>query len=72
MLRAGKPAVAVVTEVFANLAAMAAEARGVVPLPLLVLPHPMEARPSAEIDRIAEDRFAEMIGQLADESDSGA
>lgn len=59
MLRAGKPAAVVVTEVFANLARAAARARGVDPIPMLVLPHPMETRTAAEIDRIAEDRFAE-------------
>ena len=36
--------VAVVTEVFANLALTAARARGIGPLPLLVLPHPLEGR----------------------------
>jgi hypothetical protein len=66
VLGAGKPAVCVVTEVFANLARTAAEARGVAPLPMLVLPHPMEARPADEIDRIAEERFAEMIACLAE------
>ena len=55
----------VVTEVFANLARTAAESRGVDPLPMLVLPHPMETRPRAEIERIAEERFAEMISLLA-------
>jgi hypothetical protein len=64
VLRGGKPAVAVVTEAFANLAATAAAARGVGTLPLLVLPHPMETRPADEIDRIAEERFDEMIRYL--------
>ena len=64
MLRAGKPAVVVVTEVFANLARTAARARGVDPIPMLVLPHPMETRPPDEIDRIAAERFAEVIGYI--------
>lgn len=64
MLRAGKPAVVVVTEVFANLARTAAAARGIDPIPMLVLPHPMENRPAAEIDRIADDRFAELVALL--------
>jgi hypothetical protein len=64
VLRGGKPAVVVVTEAFANLASTAAAARGVAPLPMLVLPHPMETRPAEEIDRIAEERFEEMIRHL--------
>ena len=64
MLRAGKPAVVVVTEVFANLARTAAAARGVDPIPMLVLPHPMETRSADEIDRIAEERFEEALGLL--------
>ena len=61
MLRAGKPAIVVVTEVFANLARTAARARGIDPIPMLVLPHPMETRAPEEIDRIAEQRFDEAI-----------
>jgi uncharacterized ferredoxin-like protein len=64
VLRAGKPAVVVVTEVFANLAHTAAAARGIDPIPMLVLPHPMETRPAHEIDRIAEERFAEAIALI--------
>ena len=64
MLRAGKPAVAVVTEVFANLARIAARARGIDPLPLLVLPHPMETRSVEEIERIRDERFEEAVGNL--------
>lgn len=52
------------TEVFANLARTAAAARGVDPIPMLVLPHPMETRPAQEIDRIAEERFEEAISLL--------
>jgi hypothetical protein len=48
----------VVTEVFVNLAQTAARARGVDPMPMLVLPHPMEGRPPEEIDRIADEHFA--------------
>lgn len=42
-----------VTEVFANLARTAAQARGMADLRMLVLPHPMETRAAEEIDRIA-------------------
>ena len=64
MLRAGKPAVVVVTEVFANLARTAARARGIDPIPILVLPHPMETRSAEEIDRIAEQTFDEAIAAI--------
>ena len=67
MLGAGKPAAVVVTEVFANLARTAAEARGIAPIPMLVLPHPMEARPGEEIDRIAEERFADAVALVAED-----
>ena len=66
MLRDGKPAVVVVTEVFANLARTAARARGIDPIPMLVLPHPMENRPVAEIERIADQTFDELIHLLVD------
>jgi hypothetical protein len=54
----------VVTEVFVNLAQTAARARGVDPIPILVLPHPMEGRGDAEIDRIADQRFREAMAFL--------
>ena len=66
MLRSGRPAVVVVTEVFVNLAQTAARARGVDPIPMLVLPHPMEGRSAAEIDRIAEARFADVMALISD------
>jgi hypothetical protein len=66
VLRSGKPAAVVVTEVFVNLAQTAARARGVDPIPMLVLPHPMEGRTADEIDRIAEARFDEVMALIAD------
>lgn len=66
MLRAGKPAAVVVTEVFVALAQTAARARGVEPLPLLVLPHPLEGRSDAELDAIAERHFAAAMALIAD------
>lgn len=66
MLRSGLPAVVVVTEVFVNLAQTAARARGVDPIPMLVLPHPMEGRSEAEIERIAGQRFAEAMALIVD------
>jgi hypothetical protein len=53
------PAVVVVTEVFANLARTAARARGMAPLRMVVLPHPMETRSAEEIAGIARDRLGE-------------
>jgi len=69
VLRAGKPAAVVVTQVFANLARTAACARGIDPIPMLVLPHPMETRAPDEIDRIAEERFAEAIRLICHPTD---
>ncbi len=66
MLRAGKPGAVVVTEVFAGLAQTAARARGVDPLPLLALPHPMEGRAPDAIDRIAAAHFADVMALLCD------
>jgi hypothetical protein len=45
----------VVTEVFANLASIAARARGMMEVRTLILPHPLETRPQAEIEKIARD-----------------
>ena len=55
-----------VTEVFVGLAQTAARARGVEPLPLLVLPHPLEGRDDAELDAIAERHFAAAMALIAD------
>ena len=53
----------VVTEVFANLAATAARARGYA-LETLVLPHPMETRSDEEIVAFARQRFDEIVSRL--------
>ena len=60
------PAVAVVTEVFANLAQAAARARGYEQLPMLVLPHPMETRSAEDIHRIAAQRCDELFHLLVE------
>ena len=57
----------VVTAVFENLARTAARAQGYADLRMLVLPHPMESRPAAEIHAIVRQRFAELIDLLAEE-----
>jgi len=56
--------VVVVTAVFENLGRTAARAQGYPDLRMLVLPHPMEARPEADVRAIARARFDELIGQL--------
>jgi hypothetical protein len=62
----GIPAVVAVTEVFANLARTAARAHGYADLRMLVLPHPMESKPEAEVRAIARARLDEIVGLLAD------
>lgn len=57
----------VVTAVFENLGRTAARAQGYPDLRMLVLPHPMEARPEVEIRAIARARFAGLITLLAEE-----
>jgi hypothetical protein len=57
--------VVVVTEVFENLARTAARAHGHPAPRILVLPHPMESRPEAEIRAIARARFDEVVALLA-------
>lgn len=66
VLRSGKPAGVVVTEVFVTLAQTAARARGVDPIPMLVLPHPMEGRAPEEIDRLAEAHFAAAMALIVE------
>jgi hypothetical protein len=62
----GIPAVAVVTSVFENLARTAARAHGYPDFRLLVLPHPMESRPEAEVRAIARARLADVVRLLAE------
>jgi hypothetical protein len=65
--RQGKPAVAVVTAVFENLARTAARAQGHPDMRLLVLPHPMESRPEGEIRALARQHARALLALLADE-----
>jgi len=58
------PAAVVVTEAFANLARMAARARGIAELRTVVLPHPMETRSDDEIRCIARERLGEIYAAL--------
>ena len=58
------PAAVVLTEVFENLGLTAARAQGYPDVRMLILPHPMEARPEADIRAIARARFADLIGLI--------
>lgn len=62
--KAGVPAVLVLTEVFVNLGAAAAQARGFSGLRQLVLPHPMETRAADEIVTLARARLGEVVRHL--------
>ncbi|MBI3785726.1 MAG: hypothetical protein HY270_20225 [Deltaproteobacteria bacterium] len=63
----------VVTEVFANLAATAARARGMNELRTLVLPHPMETRTEDEIRHLARAAMSEIARLLTlDRNDGGS
>jgi len=55
-----------VTEVFENLARTAARAQGYPDLRMLVLPHPMESRPEADMRAIARARFRDLMHLLAE------
>jgi hypothetical protein len=54
----------VVTEVFANLAAIAARSRGYQDLRTLVLPHPMETRAEDEIRDMVHARLDDILSLL--------
>jgi hypothetical protein len=62
---AGIPAVAVVTEVFVNLARIAGRAQGCPDLRLVALPHPLEGRPEAEVRAVARDHLRTILGAIA-------
>jgi len=62
----GATAVAVVTEEFAQLAEVIAKADRQPELRILVLPHPLEGRPEAEIREIARDQVSVLVSLLRD------
>lgn len=61
---AGKPAAVAVTEEFATHARNMAVHLGHPDLKLLVLPHPLEARPPDELRQIAADRYPDFLDLL--------
>ena len=60
------PAVVVVTAVFENLARTAAGAQGHPDLRMLVLPHPLESRPDAELRALAREHVGVLAALLAE------
>ncbi len=54
------------TAVFENLARTAARAHGHPEMRMLVLPHPMESRPEAEVRAMARARLAELVALVAE------
>jgi hypothetical protein len=60
----GIPAVAVVTEVFEDLADRMAEHNKHPDLPLLVLPYPMEDKPAGEVREIAREYYPLLLKLL--------
>ena len=54
-----------VTAVFENLARTAARAQGYPDMRLLVLPHPMESKPEAEVREIARARVVSLLALLS-------
>ena len=61
------PAAVVVTAVFENLGRTAARAQGYPDLRMLVLPHPMESRPEAEVRDIARARLSDLMRLIAED-----
>jgi hypothetical protein len=58
--------VCVVTEAFADLARVAARGQGWPSLRLLVLPHPLEPLPEAEVRAVVRARLDDVAGFLAE------
>ena len=61
---AGLPAVVVVTEEFAGLAARLAAHAGHPALARLVLPYPLEGRPPEEVHAVAVDAYPRLVALL--------
>ena len=61
------PAVHVATSEFERAARSNARARGYANLPIVVVPHPLETRPEAEVLEIAEASFPDFVRLLTDQ-----
>jgi len=55
----------VVTQEFVALAKTTARARGYPDLPMVVVPHPFETKPVAEVEQIAVEKADELVAKLA-------
>lgn len=64
LARQGKPAVAVVTASFADLAARMAEHNKVPDLPIVVLPYPLEDEPEDYVRQVARRFYPELLERL--------
>ncbi len=60
----GIPTVSLVTEEFKSLADTAARALGYPDLPMVVVPHPFELLPVEDIERLAEEKFQEIVQKV--------
>jgi hypothetical protein len=60
----GRPAVAVVTGVFEDLAHQMAEHNRRPDLKILVMPYPMEGKPEAEVRQIARACYPQLLAML--------
>ncbi len=60
----GVPAVAVVTTEFLRLAQSLARTAGYPDLRILVVPHPFETKPIAEIEALADERASQIVNLL--------
>ncbi len=55
----------IVTEEFRNLAETAARSLGYPDLPMVFVPHPFELLPEKEVERLAEEKFQEILDKVA-------
>jgi hypothetical protein len=64
LIKQGKPAVAVVTASFAELAVRMADHNGVPDLPVIVLPYPLEGEPDDDVRYVARRTYPELLEKM--------
>lgn len=64
LIKQGKPAVAVVTASFAELATRMSDHNGVPDLPVIVLPYPLEGEPDDDVRHIARRAYPELLEKM--------
>lgn len=64
LVRQGKPAVAVVTASFSDLAVRMAEHNEVPDLPIIVLPYPLEDEPEDYVRQVARRFYPELMEKM--------